>query len=144
MNVRFCPRCRADVEDVGGFCLLGHRLVAPVEDDPIADLRSEVDKAFEKVSADVATALDPLQSLALENEIPAPVAGAPVEPAPEPEQMLEDMQVTSKALWKPLEEQTPLAGNDPIVAFAPSPRMDWGPEKDKPKRRSGLRGPRTA
>jgi hypothetical protein len=58
--------------------------------------------------------------------------------------MLEDMQVTSKALWKPLEDETPLAGNDPIVAFAPSPRMDWGPEKDKGKRRSGHRRPRTA
>jgi hypothetical protein len=144
MNVRFCPRCRADVEDVGGFCLLGHRLAAPIEDDPIADLRAEVDRAFEKVQVDIAAALDPLQSLALENEIPAPVASGSVEPTPEPEQMLEDMQVTSKALWKPLEDETPLSGNDPIVSFAPSPRMDWGPEKDKGKRRSGLRGSRTA
>jgi hypothetical protein len=144
MNVRFCPRCRADVEDVGGFCLLGHRLAAPVEDDPIADLRSEVDKAFEKVQIDIKAALDPLQSLALENELPSAVPATSTEPEPVSEQMLDDMQVTSKALWKPLEDETPLAGNDPIVAFAPSPRMDWGPEKDKGKRRTGLRGPRTA
>jgi hypothetical protein len=141
MSVRFCERCRADVEDVGGFCLLGHRLTAPAEADPIADLRSEVDRAFEKVQVDIQAALDPLKSLALENETPIP-AGR-VEPEPDGEQMLEDMQVTSKALWKPLEGETPLAGNDPIVAFAPSPRMDWGPEKDKGRRSTGHRRPRT-
>jgi hypothetical protein len=144
MNVRFCPRCRADVEDVGGFCLLGHRLAATVEDDPIADLRSEVDRAFEKVQIDIKAALDPLQSLAAENEIPTAVPATRAESEPQSEQMLEDMQVTSKALWKPLEDESPLAGNDPIVSFAPSPRMDWGPEKEKGKRRSGHRGPRTA
>ncbi|MGH2806787.1 MAG: hypothetical protein ACRDKT_05890 [Actinomycetota bacterium] len=143
MHVRFCPRCRADVEDVGGFCLLGHPLAVPAQDDPIADLRSEVDRAFEKVQVDIDAALDPLQSLALENERPAVAAVAGrAEAEPEAEQMLEDMQVTSKALWAPLEHEAPLTGNDPIVAFAPSPRMDWGPEKTK-GRRSGHRRPRT-
>ena len=26
MALRFCPTCKADVEDVGGYCRLGHRL----------------------------------------------------------------------------------------------------------------------
>jgi hypothetical protein len=140
MNVRFCPRCRADVEDVGGFCLLGHRFAAPVEDDPIADLRSEVDRAFEKVQVDIKAALD-LDGLSKDIAVPVPTTP---EPAREDELMLEDMEVTSKALWKPLEDLAPASGTDPIAAFAPAPRMDWGPERSKGKRRAGFKRPRPA
>ena len=137
-NVRFCTRCRADVEDVGGFCLLGHRFPVTAADDPLADLRAEVDQAFQKVQAEVATALDPVRTSTADlfrSDLPGP------EPIAEDE-MLEEMQVTSKALWAPLEEDAPVSRNDPIVAFAPSPRMDWGPEGSKLKRKSGRSGVR--
>lgn len=129
--VRFCPRCSADVDDVGGFCLLGHRFPATAADDPLADLRAEVDLAFQKVQAEVALALDPMRALAAENESSEADSNA--------DEMLEEIQVTSKALWASLEEETPVSRNDPIVAFAPSPRMDWGPADSKLKRRSGVR-----
>ncbi len=129
-TVRFCPRCRADVEDVGGFCLLGHRLAAAPGEDSLADLRAEVDQAFQKVQAEVDVALGPIASLASENAGDDPRAD---------DELLEEIQVTSKALWAPLEEDVEVSGNDPIVAFAPSPRMDWGPADSKHKRRSGVR-----
>ena len=130
-TVRFCPKCRADVEDVGGFFLLGHRFAATPAEDPLADLRAEVDQAFQKVQAEVAVALGPIESLATEN-----VAAG--DPRPD-EELLEEIQVTSKALWASLEEDVEVSGTDPIAAFAPSPRMDWGPDDSKHKRRSGIR-----
>ncbi len=144
MTVSFCPTCATDVQDVGGFCLLGHRLgLRP--DDPIAQLRAEVDHAFEKVEGQIAAALDPLAELAAENGIGAAealaIAGGD---SADDRTVLEEMRVTSKAVWKPLEEETTVTGNDPIVAFAPAPRMDWGPERSRRKRRSGFRRARTA
>ena len=145
-HVRFCPRCGSDVEDVGGFCLLGHRFPALPGSDPIAELRAQVDEAFHKVQTDVAAALDPLAGLARENDAPVPVTSqASAETAPsvaEDDLTVERLEVTSKALWQPLEDESPLSGSDPIVAFAPSPRMDWGPERAKRGRSS--KRPRTA
>ena len=129
-TVRFCPKCRADVEDVGGFCLLGHRFAGAPVDDSLADLRAEVDQAFQKVQAEVAVALGPIESLATENA---------ADPRPD-EELLEEIQVTSKGLWASLEEDVEVSGTDPIAAFAPSPRMDWGPDDSKLKRRSGRSG----
>ncbi len=137
-TVRFCTRCRAEVEDVGGFCLLGHRFPVTPADDPLADLRAEVDQAFQKVQVEVATALDPAR-ISTADLLRADLS------SPEPkdeDEMLEEMQVTSKALWAPLGEDAPVLRNDPIVAFAPSPRMDWGPEDPKLKRKSGRSGVR--
>ncbi len=48
MATRFCARCGADVEDVGGFCLLGHRLATEAGMPSLGDLRAQVDKAFER------------------------------------------------------------------------------------------------
>ena len=141
MHVRFCPGCATDVEDVGGFCLLGHRFPAAEASDPISELRAQVDEAFQKVETDVAAALDPLGDLARENDLLTPSV-VPAASDPDDDLTVERLEVTSKALWKPLEDESPLSGTDPIVAFAPSPRMDWGPEKAK-KGRSPRR-PRTA
>jgi hypothetical protein len=33
MAQRFCNRCGSDVEDTGGFCLLGHRLAVAAPDE---------------------------------------------------------------------------------------------------------------
>jgi hypothetical protein len=57
MTTRFCPGCRSEVEDTGGFCLLGHRLALEAPVASLTALRAEVDDHFE--SSDLADALAP-------------------------------------------------------------------------------------
>jgi hypothetical protein len=105
MAQRFCTQCGTDVEDAGGFCLLGHslRVSGPV-DNSIAALRAEVEEAFEEARVLVSTALS------------ADPSGPPPPPPP---------PMTRVAV---IEDQ-PMSGADPIADFAPAPRMDWGPER---------------
>ncbi|MEA2451383.1 MAG: hypothetical protein QOG04_93 [Actinomycetota bacterium] len=100
MAIRFCSACQTDVEDVGGFCLLGHSLreVAPV--DSLQALRDEVNQAFEEARVKVAHGL----------------VGAPPPPPP-------------PAVSAARVEVGESSDSDPIVDFAPAPRMDWGPER---------------
>lgn len=108
MSDRFCPQCRAEVEDAGGFCLLGHPLrgTAPVAS--LSQLRAEVDRAFEEARVQVAVAL-----------------GEP--PPPPPPVTHLDLEIAESAG----------AVGDPIVDFAPAPRMDWGPERQGLLKRLG-------
>ena len=135
MDLRFCPRCRADVEDAGGFCLLGHRL--PVDTaDPMANLRAEVDKAFEQVQIDVATTL--------KATVPPPPPARPAESAEDvpiwqqlrgdDREVAEEMRATSRKVYEELSFDEEVSRNDPIIAFSPSPRADWGPEKGHGRR----------
>ncbi|MFN2390094.1 MAG: hypothetical protein ABR575_10895 [Actinomycetota bacterium] len=135
MNVRYCPRCGTDVEDAGGFCLLGHPLRLHLETQSLSDLRAEVDRAFEEARVQVAAALGPIASSpeGARHEPPsAPPAPSRQEtahrPAPPPP--------PAPSVWRALEAEEPTTQRDPIVAFSPAPRMDWGPEK------SGLRSRR--
>jgi hypothetical protein len=59
MAQRFCPRCNAEVEDVGGFCLLGHdlRLEPPV--DSLKALRAEVNRTFDEARRELADVMAP-------------------------------------------------------------------------------------
>ena len=111
---RFCPQCRSEVEDAGGFCLLGHSLRASAPTDSLAALRAEVDKAFEDARVTVSTTLRDL----------------PVPPPPPP---TNGHKLVSHAPPPPLPRlkvEEPVAGAaDPITDFAPAPRMDWGPER---------------
>jgi len=109
---RFCPRCNAEVEDVGGFCLLGHplRVSAPVSS--LSELRAEVDLAFEEARVQV-----------------APVLGEAPPPPPPPSHMHRAMKLVA--------DEPAAEGPDPIVDFAPAPRMDWGPEKQGLLKRLG-------
>lgn len=102
MGNRFCPHCQSEVEDAGGFCLLGHplRAVAPVAS--LSELRAEVDRAFEDARVQVAHALGQA-------------------PPPPP--------ARATTVLKAFTEQNGQTGTDPITDFAPAPRMDWGPEK---------------
>jgi hypothetical protein len=47
-------------------------------------------------------------------------------------------QSNFEALWEGMEGGKPLDQSDPINAFAPPPRMDWGPQRSERKGR-GLR-----
>ena len=154
-----CSVCDADVEAIDGVCMLGHPVGEPSHLD---DLRDEVDRAFEDAAREVAAVLtgeipvvpklDPVplarqttQPLRLDTPIlpeppvvSAPTAGpaqvpttyqapSPAAPPPPPSRRLD-----VAGMW----ERANQAGNDdPINAFAPAPRLDWGPEDKKRLRR---------
>ena len=131
MDLRFCPRCRADVEDAGGFCLLGHRLPTTTTD-PIADLRVEVNKAFEKVQVEVTQKVaDDKVSEPVENPTDIPVWQ---QLRGDDREMAEEMRATSRKVYEELSLDEEVSRTDPIIAFSPSPRADWGPEKGHGKR----------
>ena len=133
----FCPRCRAEVDNVEGFCLLGHRLPDLPADDPIVELRQAVEAAFTQVEVDVKA----LSSVVRTTEVaPAPQVEAPdifssLAPEDTDDNLHERMLEAKRDVWAELTKDKDLALNDPIVGFAPSPRMDWGPER----RRRGTR-----
>ena len=162
---RHCTRCDAEVEDTGGYCLLGHPLRLSMETASLADLRDEVNAAFESAEEEVRDALNPL----LEQVETAPIAAAAPEavlaaavatmparyaappmdatvapPAPRPATRTappppppQRTKTKFETLWEGMEGGT-LDRQDPINAFAPPPRMDWGPERSDRKSR-GLR-----
>jgi hypothetical protein len=109
----FCNRCAAEVENAGGFCLLGHRLsaLAPPPPPPpapvMSDLAEAVAEVFEEAEAKV-TALTPA---ATEAEPPSRYASS------------------VERTWAELETAPAPSPDDPINTFAPPPRMDWGPRR---------------
>ncbi len=117
-TTRFCPRCNADVEDAGGFCLLGHRLSLDAPVAPMSALRAEVDRAFADARFEVESVLT-----ATAPPPPVPVATAP--PPPRPSRP----DTASQVLFTPPNQFAAVTQDDPITAFAPAPRMDWGPER---------------
>jgi hypothetical protein len=124
MTLRFCAKCAAEVEDVGGFCLLGHplRLEAPIP--PGADMRKEVDRALGGIRA----VPPPARGRAGDRTLgPARVRTTPA-PADAPPPPPEAERPRLATVWESLDvpDQTP---GDPIEAFAPPPRVDWGPER---------------
>lgn len=142
MTLRFCPRCRAEVEDTGGYCLLGHPFPV-IEPDPIADLRAEVDQALAKVKLDLAavanaarvevpattTRFGVYEDLASSTETAGPLDG-------DDQAVVEDLAASRRDYWSQLRtDETTVERNDPILAFSPSPRMEWGPtRRGRPKR----------
>jgi hypothetical protein len=66
MAHRFCSRCNAEVEDAGGYCLLGHdlRLEAPV--DSLRALRAEVNRTFDEARRELADVMAPAAAVAPE------------------------------------------------------------------------------
>ena len=110
----FCNRCNAEVEDTGGFCLLGHRLsaLAPPPPPPpppvMSDLAEAVTEAFDEAQEKVA-------ALAAEPEATKPL----------PSRYASSVERT----WAQLETAPAPSPDDPINTFAPPPRMDWGPRR---------------
>ena len=169
---RHCTRCDAEVEDTGGYCLLGHPLRLNMETSSMDDLKAEVEAAFETAQDEVRQSLSPLIEKAQVASprpepvmasavatMPAPVA-APAAPAPPaPATHTRITQVSKRTappppppqrpktgiedLWGNMEGGKPLDRQDPINAFAPPPSMDWGPERSSRKVR-GLRRLRQA
>jgi hypothetical protein len=117
---RFCPSCHTEVEARDGHCLLGHplRLEAPVSS--ISELRAEVDKAFEDARAEIAAVL--VTEVPGHAVLTGVAPGSMPPPPPPPASRFE-------SVWRELEAAEPERPSDPITAFAPPPRMDWGPRK---------------
>jgi hypothetical protein len=147
LSLRFCSRCRADVEDVGGFCLLGHTFPQDTSD-PISDLRAEVDKAFEKIKIEI-----PVSGMASTFQTAPVSAPEPTVTSLEPmvstfegyeelrssdEHLVEEMAQSRRDYWSQLRDEvdSSVQRDDPILSFSPSPRMEWGPEKGRRRKRS--------
>ena len=146
---RFCPSCGTDVEDVGGFCMLGHNLKVSAPTADLSTLRAEVDAAFEEAKLQVAAALggssigtspvpspaarprpevDPRPAASPSETVRLPDVPAKTPPPPPP-----DLRVTTQPVAIP--QQPVTGGSDPIAAFAPPPHMDWGPNRKRFGRR---------
>jgi hypothetical protein len=110
MAIRYCPKCQANVQETGGFCLLGHRVALDPLSAPLDELRAESAKG-EAAKPDAA---NPEQE-PVSNVTPArrrPVVVERRRPVPDKSS-----------------EEPEHAENDPITEFAPPPRMDWGPRR---------------
>ena len=141
MTERYCPKCGTDVEDVGGFCLLGHSLKLAAVTDSMNDLRAEVDRVFEEVREQVHAKLATVTGEMPAVAPPPPPPLVPLEAPAHVEAVEEATQTDLDPLWANFDEDLTPNGPDPIAAFAPSPRMDWGPDRGKrPKRREGGQG----
>ena len=111
MTTRYCPRCQGDVEEAGGFCLLGHRLSLEPVGASLSQLETGFDDAAEQAIGQVFGA-------------PPPPPDAPVVPHPS------DERSAQAAVYRRLEDISARPDDDdPIAAFAPPPRMDWGPRR---------------
>jgi hypothetical protein len=106
---RFCSQCNAEVEDAGGYCLLGHPLREVQPTASLSQLRAEVDRAFEEARVKVAYAL---------GEAPPPPPPAPISSV--------DLSLGEDR-----------SSADAISDFAPAPRMDWGPDRHGLRKRLG-------
>src|SRR5918999_533311 len=148
MAQRFCPRCNAEVEDTGGYCLLGHDLCLEAPVDSLTALRAEVNRTFEEAKRELADVMAPAAVLAPEiglgvdravdegyedgrewSDPPAAEARDDAKPA------AASQPPAHHTVWEGLEEAPTLSPSDPIATFAPSPRMDWGPRRARFGRR---------
>jgi hypothetical protein len=121
---RFCPSCHTEVEERDGFCLLGHPLRLEAPSASLTELRAEVDKAFEAAQAE-------LDAIVHVTEIPnlAATPSTPVSMTPPPPPPASGAVTRFQFVWEKLEAEEPAEPSDPITAFAPPPRMDWGPKR---------------
>ncbi|MDQ3955842.1 MAG: hypothetical protein M3285_09865 [Actinomycetota bacterium] len=146
-TTRFCQKCENEVEDTGGFCLLGHRLTLDAPTASLDELRAEVDRSFEEARLEIEALVS---SGSGGSPSPTPIAApvgpaspstvpvAPVRRMPPPPPPPPARKASYGQVWKELEKDIDLT-NDPINAFAPAPRLDWGPEKTKRLRRKSQR-----
>lgn len=122
MATRFCTTCNSEVEESGGYCLLGHHLALAAPRDSLTALRAEVDQAFEDARSHLVEALTPPPP-------PPPAADVAIAPpaAAQP-------AIAQPTMWEGLDVIHAPEASDPINSFAPPPRMDWGPNRTLLKR----------
>jgi hypothetical protein len=129
MTQRFCPLCATEVQDVGGYCRLGHRLRLDPPQASLGELRDEVERAFGDAEVVRREAL-----------VGAATGRGGVAPSisPQPPARRATQAPPGAA---PRSRPVSPAAADPITAFAPPPRMDWGPERPWRSRLEGIAVP---
>ena len=133
MALRFCHRCACEVEDVGGFCLLGHplRLEPPIPS--LSHIRDEFDRALEEARAEERAPRVEADGADLERPsrwgLPAFAAARVAARRAETRPAAVPPPPPHRTVWESLGEEPAGDVADPIAAFAPPPRMDWGPER---------------
>ncbi|MGH2811275.1 MAG: hypothetical protein ACRDI1_00990 [Actinomycetota bacterium] len=163
MSFTWCSTCGSDVVDVEGYCMLGHRLgvkeFAHFRAEEPAPAPARV-SAPASVAPSAARSITPVRTTAPPVRAAAPAAPVPVRaatprpsavsipatvplyvpPPPPPPPVGEPATVPARVrdLWRQLEDLDTEVRDDPIEAFAPAPRMDWGPDEALPMPR-GLR-----
>jgi hypothetical protein len=86
MANRFCTRCNAEVEDTGGYCLLGHNLRLEAATDTLSALRAEVNRTFDEARDQLAAVAASPEAApvsvtrATHLSTPPPPPGAPATP----------------------------------------------------------------
>lgn len=125
MTHRYCPTCASEVEEVDGFCFLGHPLKLHADPATLTELREEVERAF----ADTEPAPEHALVGVGARPAPAPQAqpSAAAAPGAQPPAAATPARGSSPPA-SPASHRPRPALDDPIAAFAPPPRMDWGPE----------------
>jgi hypothetical protein len=78
---RHCTRCNAEVEDAGGYCLLGHPLRLNMETSSLDELKREVEAAFESAQDEVRDTLTPLLEQVEATTVPSQAADTASSPA---------------------------------------------------------------
>jgi len=145
VNTRYCPTCAVEVEDADGFCLLGHSLRAAPVTVSMEEFRAGADQAF---AAALAEPANNGRSPAPNTPPPNGARRPPAPPAqngrhsPPPPPTATTTEHTMPTMWQAFEDELagtrPIESADPISQFAPSPRMDWGPERPGLLRRSSF------
>ena len=158
MTSRFCRICDSEVQDTGGYCLLGHPLAVPSGISSLDELRAEIDRTFEEARLQVAAIgeappvadppvpIRPLNPpLAIEEATPVADPPVPIRPLNPPPAPPAPPPAAPTGPWAALSQEIELSAavgaEDPISAFAPAPRMDWGPERDWLSKPSRIRRP---
>jgi hypothetical protein len=125
---RHCPRCATEVEDRGGYCALGHRLRLGSADGSIDSLRAEIDEVFEAARLEVSGVLKGSNGPPPPPPVTPTGNSAHAAPTVDDVPTSDDYKQRARGVWAALEEDISME-DDPIEAFAPPPRMDWGPKR---------------
>lgn len=125
---RYCSGCNGEVEVQDGACLLGHPVSHAAPTGSLDELRAEVDKVFSAAEAAVSqvlTASDVARSAGLVTAEPSGPVVPAAPPPPPPSGSTEGRRAHDVYAAVATVSQS----DDPIEAFAPPPRIDWGPER---------------
>lgn len=112
---------------IDGSCLLGHAAHATSPESPLADIKAAVDQAFDEAEIQLGAVRVP-EPVSAGAPGPLPRAASPtpsvtMPPPPPPPSRVDRYREALSHISEPN------AASDPITAFAPPPRLDWGPER---------------
>jgi hypothetical protein len=130
MIQRFCPLCATEVEDVGGFCRLGHRLRLDPPQASLGELRDEVDRELGEAEVPARTLVGAVAAThAGHRHATHPTRAAGPTHGPGAARGSGQRIRPTRPSGQPGRSAASPSANDPIASFAPPPRMDWGPER---------------